>query len=98
MLRSRLFSIVVFLLNLAGGFPIHADEPEKHSFDDQLRLLADDAVSPAYRMLVDKMLTTDLDAEWQRVETTDNAESFAARHGRRLSKAPSKNNFRKPTL
>jgi outer membrane protein assembly factor BamB len=65
------------LASIAVADPID----EKYPLDDQLRVLADDAVSPAYRKLVDEMLLTDLAAEWQRVETLDNAESFLANHG-----------------
>jgi len=53
----------------------------KFPLGPQLRVLAEDAESPAYRELVGKMLLTDLAAEWQRVETVDNAESFLRAHG-----------------
>lgn len=54
---------------------------KKYPLSEELRVLADDADSAAYRQLVMQMLITDLEAEWQRVETRDNAESFAAAHG-----------------
>jgi outer membrane protein assembly factor BamB len=54
---------------------------EEYPLGDQLRVLAEDADSPAYRKLVMEMLITDLGAEWQRVETLDNAESFVEAHG-----------------
>ncbi len=50
-------------------------------FDDELRLLAADAVNPAYQQLLEKMIRTDLDAEWQRVATVDNYQTFVAKHG-----------------
>jgi outer membrane protein assembly factor BamB len=83
MRRVRWSAILVFLLNIAGGFPIHAqpEEAAPYRLDDALQVLADDVESPAYRQLVDRMLVTDLEAEWQRVETADNADSFLARHG-----------------
>ena len=50
-------------------------------FDDELRLLAADAIDPAYQQLLEKMIRTDLDAEWQRVATVDNYQTFLAKHG-----------------
>jgi outer membrane protein assembly factor BamB len=60
-----------------------ADEvDDRYPFDPQLKVLARDIQSPRYRQLVlEKMLSTDLAAEWQRVATADNADSFLARHG-----------------
>jgi len=60
-----------------------ADEiDKKYPLDAQLRVLADDVKSTSYRKLVtEKMLSTDLAAEWQRVETADNPESFLQKHG-----------------
>ncbi len=62
---------------------LRADEvDDKYPLDPQLKVLAQDVQSPRYRQLVlEKMLITDLAAEWQRVATADNAESFLARHG-----------------
>jgi hypothetical protein len=54
---------------------------KKYPLGDQLRVLAEDALSPEYRKLVDRMLITDLAAEWQRVETEDNAGTFLEKHG-----------------
>lgn len=54
----------------------------KYPLDDALRILAEDVESPQYRKLVtEKMLVTDLAAEWQRVATADNPESFLEKHG-----------------
>jgi outer membrane protein assembly factor BamB len=54
----------------------------KYPLDDQLRILAEDIESANYRALItEKMLATDLAAEWQRVATADNPESFLAKHG-----------------
>ena len=49
----------------------------------QLRVLAEDVESPAYRRLIDEMLLTDLNAEWTRVESDDNAARFLDQHGGR---------------
>ena len=47
-----------------------------------MKVLAEDVKSPSYRELVlKKMLTTDLAAEWQRVQTADNPDSFLKKHG-----------------
>jgi outer membrane protein assembly factor BamB len=61
----------------AGG-----DIDEKYPLDRQLKVLAADVKNEKYRKLVlETMLTTDLAAEWPRVATADNAESFLAKHG-----------------
>jgi outer membrane protein assembly factor BamB len=75
--------ILLFLLaTLPACLPTLADEiDKKYPLGDQLRVLAEDAESPAFHKLVMEMLITDLGAEWQRVETLDNAESFAETHG-----------------
>ncbi|MBI2807256.1 MAG: PQQ-binding-like beta-propeller repeat protein [Planctomycetes bacterium] len=58
------------------------DGDEKYPLDAQLKVLAADVKNKKYRELVlEKMLITDLAAEWQRVATADNAESFLAKHG-----------------
>jgi outer membrane protein assembly factor BamB len=55
---------------------------EKYPLDPQLKVLANDVKNDRYRKLVlETMLSTDLAAEWQRVATADNAESFLAKHG-----------------
>jgi outer membrane protein assembly factor BamB len=68
---------------LLAGLAVHADErADKYPLDAPLKVLADDVKSRSYRKLVvEKMLTTDLAAEWQRVETADNPESFVKKHG-----------------
>src|SRR5947209_5397275 len=62
---------------------LRADEvDDKYPLDPQLKVLAHDIQSPRYRQLIlEKMLITDLAAEWQRVATADNADSFLAKHG-----------------
>src|SRR4051794_17794892 len=57
------------------------EDLRRYPLGDSLRVLAEDATSPAYRKLVDEMLATDLAAEWQRVETQDNADRFLEQHG-----------------
>src|SRR5262245_41808635 len=72
---------------LLPGLLIFASTPaddidKKYPLDEQLRVLARDVKDPAYRKLVtQKMLSTDLAAEWQRVFTADNPESFLKKHG-----------------
>lgn len=53
----------------------------EYPFGDELHLLAIDAVAPEYEVLLDKMIRTDLDAEWQRVATVDNYQTFAEQYG-----------------
>jgi outer membrane protein assembly factor BamB len=85
-MRLSVLSVsAALLVSLAGAVggprPAHAID-RKYPLGPQLRVLAGDVKSPAYRKLVtEKMLLTDLAAEWQRVATADNAESFLARHG-----------------
>ena len=58
------------------------DADEKYPLDAQLKVLAADVKNEKYRKLVlEKMLITDLAAEWQRVATADNPESFLEKHG-----------------
>ncbi len=58
------------------------DIDRKFPLDAPLRILSEDSTNPAYRELVlKKMLITDLAAEWQRVATADNADSFLEKHG-----------------
>jgi outer membrane protein assembly factor BamB len=69
-------------LLLAAAPPVADDIDKKYPLGPQLRVLAQDVRSPAYRRPVtEKMLSTDLAAEWQRVATEDNPESFLAKHG-----------------
>lgn len=80
------FRRMAWVLALGCGLGTAAaqkDEAEdKYPLDPQLRVLAEDVSSPEYRKLVtEKMLSTDLAAEWQRVETADNPESFLKKHG-----------------
>jgi outer membrane protein assembly factor BamB len=77
--RAALVSscLVAFALALRGG-----EADEKYPLDPQLKVLAEDVASERYRKLVvEKMLETDLAAEWQRVATADNPESFLEKHG-----------------
>src|SRR5438309_1917570 len=62
---------------------LRADEvDDKYPLDPQLKVLAADVKNEIYRKLVlEKMLSTDLAAEWQRVATADNPESFLQKHG-----------------
>jgi outer membrane protein assembly factor BamB len=58
------------------------DIDQKYPLDGPLKVLAEDVKNSSYRKLVvEKMLITDLAAEWQRVETADNPESFLKKHG-----------------
>jgi outer membrane protein assembly factor BamB len=58
------------------------DVDDKYPLDAQLKVLAQDVKNQKYRLLIlEKMLITDLAAEWQRVATADNADSFLEKHG-----------------
>jgi outer membrane protein assembly factor BamB len=86
MLPKRLFLYTGLLPLLAWAFAATIARPDdidsKYPLGPQLRVLAADVKSPSYRMLVnEKMLITDLAAEWQRVVTADNPDSFLAAHG-----------------
>ncbi len=78
-MRSSLLVLGCWALCLA----LWADEiDKKYPLGPQLRVLAQDAASPRYRQLVlEKMLVTDLAAEWQREATEDNPDSFLEKHG-----------------
>lgn len=80
MSKLRLFAGLLALFGIAWA---RADDlDEKYPLDAQLRVLAADVKNEKYRKLVlEKMLSTDLAAEWQRVATADNAESFLEKHG-----------------
>jgi outer membrane protein assembly factor BamB len=78
----RSFALLTLVLAQADAPTATEDIDRKYPLGDQLRVLAEDAASPAYYKLVtEEMLSTDLAAEWQRVETLDNAESFLEKHG-----------------
>ncbi len=78
----RLLSCLTACLVLAGLVLSAAEVDRKYPLDPPLKVLADDVKNPEYRKLVlEKMLITDLAAEWQRVETADNPESFLSKHG-----------------
>src|SRR2546425_738818 len=82
MLSLRLALAVSLSALIALGSPVRADDIEKYPLDPQLKVLAADVRSDTYRKLVlEKMLITDLAAEWQRVATADNPESFLEKHG-----------------
>jgi outer membrane protein assembly factor BamB len=80
---SRLARLLPCCFFALAAAVLRADEvDDKYPFDAQLKVLARDVQSPRYRQLVlEKMLSTDLAAEWQRVATADNADSFLAKHG-----------------
>jgi outer membrane protein assembly factor BamB len=70
------------LLAVAVAAPRADDIDQKYPLDPQLKVLADDVKSERYRRLVlEKMLLTDLAAEWQRVATADDADGFLEKHG-----------------
>lgn len=76
-------SFVLLSLALIALSTAAADEIDrKYPLDAQLKVLAEDVKSERYRKLVlEQMLVTDLAAEWQRVATADNADSFLEKHG-----------------
>jgi outer membrane protein assembly factor BamB len=70
--------VVTSLVNVSRA----DDVDRKYPLDPQLAVLARDTTDSAYRKLVlEKMLITDLAAEWQRSATADNPESFLVKHG-----------------
>jgi outer membrane protein assembly factor BamB len=76
----RLGVLVVVATSL--GLAVADDGDQKYPLDPQLAVLARDVASTDYRNLVlNRMLVTDLAAEWQRVATADNADSFVDKHG-----------------
>jgi outer membrane protein assembly factor BamB len=79
MTLPRLFCVLIF----SAAWLLGSDEiDKKYPLDAPLKVLAEDVKNGSYRKLVvEKMLTTDLAAEWQRVETADNPESFLKKHG-----------------
>jgi outer membrane protein assembly factor BamB len=81
-LLCRVGSVSCCLLVLVGPLLLADEVDDKYPLDPQLKVLARDVESPSYRKLIlEKMLITDLAAEWQRVATADNADSFLAKHG-----------------
>src|SRR5256885_9408742 len=76
MKRVALLPLIFVMLSLAGA------GDEKYPLDPQLRVLAADVKNEKYRKLVlETMLITDIAAEWQRVATADNPESFLEKYG-----------------
>ncbi len=76
------FSVALLIPLFLATMDLFAGGPEKYPLDAQLKVLEADVKNPVYRKLVlEKMLITDIAAEWQRVATADNAESFLEKHG-----------------
>ena len=72
---TLLLCLIVAYASLGGG-------NDKYPLDAQLKVLAADVKNEKYRKLVlESMLSTDLAAEWQRVATADNPDSFLKKHG-----------------
>ena len=77
----RLWVTLPAVLALAAA-PASDAIDAKYPLGPQLKVLAGDVASEKYRRLIlEKMLITDLAAEWQRVETEDNPASFLKAHG-----------------
>src|SRR5437667_6178784 len=80
MCQARVLPLCLLFLSatlLAAGGP-----DEKYPLDAKLKVLAGDVKNEKYRKLIlETMLITDLAAEWQRVATADNPESFLDKHG-----------------
>jgi hypothetical protein len=73
--RVRFLSVC--LVGLAVVYLQAGEADERYPLDAQLKVLADDVKNEKYRRLVlAKMLITDLAAEWQRVATADNPDPF----------------------
>jgi outer membrane protein assembly factor BamB len=78
--RASIVAAVAFVYVSAAAAADDIDR--KYPLDPQLAVLARDTSDERYRKLVlEKMLITDLAAEWQRVATADNADSFLGKHG-----------------
>ncbi len=76
--------VAVLVLVRVGTEPRARGDEDKYPLGPQLKVLAADVKNESYRKLVlEKMLSTDLAAEWQRVATEDNAESFLKKNGGR---------------
>jgi hypothetical protein len=82
MLLSRPLLVLTSGLLLSAFAFQSGDINQKHPLGPTLKVLADDVKSQSYRKLVlEKMIPTDLAAEWQRVETEDNPHSYLTRRG-----------------
>lgn len=80
-MRPIAYALPLIAVFLGGAF-LHAGDADKYPLGPQLKVLAGDVKSERYRKLVlEKMLITDLAAEWQRVATDDNADAFLDKHG-----------------
>jgi outer membrane protein assembly factor BamB len=79
----RIARLLTLFVAACGALTAIADDIDrKYPLDPQLTVLARDVANADYRRLVlNKMLVTDLAAEWQRVATADNADSFLEKHG-----------------
>src|SRR6187401_1142297 len=71
------FAIVLFI----AAFACQRAGGEDYPLSLQLEVLERDLANPDYLALVQKMIPTDLAAEWQRVATPDNYHRFAEQHG-----------------
>jgi outer membrane protein assembly factor BamB len=80
--RIRLAVLALAVFCLARSVNGEDESDPRFPLDPQLAVLARDTTNESYRKLVlEKMLITDLAAEWQRVATADNPDSFLAKHG-----------------
>jgi outer membrane protein assembly factor BamB len=68
------------LLILVLGSPAAAQE-DPYPLSLPLRTIEKDLALPDYRTVVDAMIPTDLEAEWQRIGTPDNYRLFEKAHG-----------------
>src|SRR5262245_44099736 len=77
-----MLSLNWFGVILSCALGANDDIDKKYPLGPQLRVLAADVESAKYRKLVtEDMLVTDLAAEWQRVETEDNPQTFLEKYG-----------------
>jgi|GEM_PF-4342188 len=85
--RGIHFPLAIFLLFacpqllLAAEEPGQPDESGPYPLGFTLRLLERDLSSKDYAVVLETMIPTDLEAEWKRVATADNHETFLAQHG-----------------
>ncbi len=69
------------LLSFAADEPATDADSERYPLGLSLRQLERDLTSKDYAAVLETMIPTDLEAEWRRVATADNHETFLAQHG-----------------
>lgn len=81
--KRNIAHVLVLTTTLAATVALSTETENNHPLGIQLRVLAQDVVSPDYRAIVKGMIRTDLQEEWKRVATPDNYITFMRKHGGR---------------